>query len=152
MRTAQVFGLGFLFVPITLAAYVGMPEEKSNMVAGIINFMRNIGSGVGTSMVTTMIARRSQYHQTILIGQTSQENSRFLNAVSGLTDRLSHSGLGADAQAHAYARLYHDAQNQAATLAYIDVFWILGVAATIMFFLSFLLKKNNPGVAARAAE
>src|SRR5262245_23205413 len=60
VRIAQVIGLGFLFVPITLAAYVGIPAEKSNMISGLVNFMRNIGSSVGTSMVTTMIARRSQ--------------------------------------------------------------------------------------------
>src|SRR5579862_8283201 len=62
LRVAQVFGLGFLFVPISLAAYVGIAPEKNNAVAGIINFMRNIGSSVGTSLVTTMLARRSQFH------------------------------------------------------------------------------------------
>jgi len=30
-----VIGLGFLFVPITLVAYVGIPPEKNNAVAGI---------------------------------------------------------------------------------------------------------------------
>src|SRR5215475_10790375 len=63
LRIAQVIGLGFLFVPITLVAYIGVPAEKNNAVAGIINFMRNMGSSVGTSLVTTLIARRSQYHQ-----------------------------------------------------------------------------------------
>src|SRR3989442_13796528 len=53
LRVLQVIGLGFLFVPITLAAYLGMPADKSNSVAGIVNFMRNIGSSVGTSVVTT---------------------------------------------------------------------------------------------------
>src|SRR6476660_4199350 len=54
LRMAQVAGLGFLFVPITLAAYVGIPSETSNTVAGMINFMRNMGSSVGTSGVTTL--------------------------------------------------------------------------------------------------
>src|SRR5579863_10026374 len=60
LRVIQVFGLGFLFIPINLVAYVGMPLEKSGSVSGLINFMRNIGSSVGTSMVTTLIARRAQ--------------------------------------------------------------------------------------------
>src|SRR5262249_25174212 len=58
LRIAQVVGLGFLFVPITLVAYVGIPAEKSNAVAGMINFMRNIGSNAGTSLVTTMLLPR----------------------------------------------------------------------------------------------
>jgi DHA2 family multidrug resistance protein len=35
-------------------------------------------------------------------------------------------------------------QNQASTLSYIDTFWLLGIATGIMFFLSFLMRKNNP--------
>ncbi len=66
LRVIQVFGLGFLFIPINLVAYVGMPLEKSGSVSGLINFMRNIGSSVGTSMVTTLIARRAQVHQVYL--------------------------------------------------------------------------------------
>ena len=54
LRIAQVIGLGFLFVPITLVAYIGIAPEKNNAVAGIVNFMRNMGSSVGTSIVTTL--------------------------------------------------------------------------------------------------
>src|SRR5580692_9818597 len=50
LRIAQVFGLPFLFVPINLASYVGMSSEKSGSVAGLVNFMRNIGSSIGTSL------------------------------------------------------------------------------------------------------
>src|SRR5262249_23195398 len=136
------------FVPITLASYVGIPQEKSNMVSGIVNFMRNIGSGVGTSMVTTMIARCSQYHQTILVGNVTPDNPTFINTVNGLTRRLTQAGLSPDqAQMQAHARTYQSVQEQAAALAYIDTFWFLGVAALIMFGFSFVLRKNEPGKA-----
>jgi DHA2 family multidrug resistance protein len=114
--------------------------------------MRNMGSSVGTSMVTTIIARRSQYHQTILIGQTTPGNPVFSNAVTRLADHLTQSGLSPDdAQVRAHAELYRSAQNQAAALAYIDVFWILGITAAVMFCLSFVLKKNDPGQRAEGA-
>jgi len=146
IRVVQVVGLGFLFVPITIAAYVGVPAEKSNMVSGLINFMRNIGSSVGTSVVTTMIVRRSQFHQTILVGNTTLQNPTFLERVNALSSTLTHSGLGpVEAQTLAHGRLYQEAQRQATTLAYIDTFWILGVVSAIMFVLSFALKKNVPG-------
>lgn len=146
LRIVQVLGLGFLFVPITLAAYVGIPPEKTNAVAGLANFMRNIGSSVGTSMVTTIVARRSQYHQTILVGYTSAGNQNLQNTIDGLTARLTHAGLGVhEAQSQAYARIYQNVQAQSTTLAYIDTFWILCVISALMFFLSFLLKKNAPG-------
>jgi len=152
LRIAQVVGLGFLFVPITLVAYVGIPEEKSNAVAGMVNFMRNMGSSVGTSMVTTVIARRSQLHQTNLVSHTTLGNQGFQQAISGMAQRMVHSGMSLhEAQAQAYARIYRALQAQAATLAYIDTFWILAVGAAIMFVLSFLLQKNDPHAGGAAA-
>jgi len=145
LRVAQVSGLGFLFVPITLVAYVGIPADKVNAVAGMINFMRNIGSSVGTSIVTTMIARRSQFHQTTLVAYTTPGNQSFQSLINGLAQRLAQSGMSLhEAQTQAYARIYQAVQAQAATLAYIDMFWVLAAGAAIMFFLSFLLKKNDP--------
>jgi DHA2 family multidrug resistance protein len=153
IRTAQVVGIGFLFVPITLVSYVGIPQAQSNMVSGLINFMRNIGSSVGTSMVTTLIARRAQYHQTVLIDNLTPGSSVFHNSIGGLTNGLVQAGYSLeDALARAHAALYRVAQQQGVTLAYIDTFWILGVIAAVMFALSFTLKKNEPGQAEVHAE
>ena len=146
LRIAQVIGLGFLFVPITLVAYIGIAPEKNNTVAGLVNFMRNIGSSVGTSLVTTLIARRSQYHQSILVDYTRTDNPNFQNSINGLSQRLAHLGVGVhEARMQAYARIYRAVQAQAASLAYIDTFMVLAVGAAIMFFLAFLLTKNDPG-------
>ena len=77
LRVIQVVGLGLLFVPVTLAAYIGVPAGKSNSVAGLVNLMRNIGSSVGTSLVTTLIARRAQVHQVCLVSRTASDNPAF---------------------------------------------------------------------------
>jgi MFS transporter, DHA2 family, multidrug resistance protein len=143
LRIYQYLPLGFVFVPATTAAYIGIRQDKSNAVAGLVNFTRNIGSSVGTSIVTTMIVRRSQYHQSVLT--TGTGTGRFRDAVNGLAQQLMHAGLSADsAMQQARARIYGSLQAQAAALAYIDNYWLLGVAALIMFFLSFVLKKNDP--------
>jgi DHA2 family multidrug resistance protein len=147
LRIAQVIGLGFLFVPITLVAYIGIAPEKNNAVAGIVNFMRNMGSSVGTSLVTTLIARRSQFHQARLVEYARPDNPNFQNSVNGLAAQITHSGglSQPDAIAQAYARIYQSVQDQAASLAYVDTFMVLAVGAAIMFCLAFALKKNDPG-------
>jgi len=146
LRIAQVIGLGFLFVPITLVAYIGIAPEKNNSVAGIVNFMRNMGSSVGTSLVTTLIARRSQFHQEILGTFARPDNPNFQNSLNGLTQQLARSGVGMhEARAQALARIYREVQAHAASLAYIDTFMVLAVGAGIMFFLAFVLKRNDPG-------
>jgi len=146
LRLAQVFGLGFLFVPINLSSYVGMPLEKSNSVAGLVNFMRNIGSSVGTSMVTTVIARRAQVHQVFLVANVRQGRSTFADAASAITARVTASGVDASrAVKVAYALIYRTVVIQATTLAYVDMFVLLAMMAAIMFVLSFGLRKNDPG-------
>jgi DHA2 family multidrug resistance protein len=135
--------MGFLFVGLNTAAYVGLPTERSNAGSGIMNFTRNIGSSVGTSFVTTVIARRSQYHQSVLAEHT--RSGHFGMAFQALTSRLSSAGLSVhEAQHQAVGRLYVFVQLQAQTLSYMDAYWMLAGASVLMFLLSFLLAKNDP--------
>jgi DHA2 family multidrug resistance protein len=98
-------------------AYIGIAPEKNNSVAGIINFMRNMGSSVGTSLVTTLIARRSQFHHGRLVQNARVDNPNFINAAKGLSQHFAISGVGKhEAQITAYATIYRTLQAQAATL------------------------------------
>jgi DHA2 family multidrug resistance protein len=143
LRIAQYVPIGFIFIPATMVAYLGLPQEKSNAVAGLVNFVRNMGSSVGTSAVTTILARRAQLHQAMLASHTSLSDPAFRDSAASLADRLRQGGVD-QPQMQAYGRLYESMQNQASTLSYIDAFWMLGIAAGVMFLLSFMLKKNNP--------
>jgi len=146
LRVFQVVGLSFLFVPINLVSFIGIPAEKSGSVAGLINFMRNIGSSVGTSMVTTVIARRAQVHQVYLVGNISPGSTTLSDAAAGLTARIVASGTDAvQAGKIAYAVIYRTVIAQATTLAYVDTYILLGTIAVGMFALSFFLKKNELG-------
>ena len=146
LRVVQSAGLGFLFVPINLASYIGISPEENNSVAGLMNFMRNIGSSVGTSFVTTMLDRRSQYHQQILVNYIRNGNQNFQNSVASMARHFSASGLSAhDARAQAVGRIYGRVLAEAGCLAYIDIYKVLAVASAIMFILAFTLKKNSPG-------
>ena len=146
LRVAQVFGLGFLFVPINLVSYVGMPPERSSSIAGLINFMRNIGSSVGTSIVTTLIARRAQVHQVYLAANITDEQHSFANLTAALRNRVFTSGVGSNTAVNkAYALIYQTLIGQATTLAYLDTFLVLAGISGIMFVLSFTLKKNELG-------
>ncbi len=144
LRVWQYVPVAFLFVPLTLAGYVGLPAEKTNAAAGLMNFMRNIGQSVGTSAVTTLITRRSQFHQSVLAGYTA--SARFHDATAALVMRLTTAGLSVHAaQQQALARMYALVQSQAAVLSYVEVYWLLAMASAVMFVASFLLKRNEPG-------
>ena len=131
-----------------MAGYVGVPKSKTNAAAGLMNFMRNIGQSVGTSAVTTSIARRSQYHQSVLAVYTL--SPQFNAAAGALTTRLSHAGFDSySAQHAALAKMYDALNTQAQALSYVDIYWLLAVTATLMFLLCFLLQKNEPGASGK---
>jgi len=150
LRVWQYIPVAFLFVPLTLAGYVGLAPEKTNAAAGLMNFFRNMGQSVGTSAVTTLIARRSQYHQSVLAEYTA--SGRFHSSITALATRLTRAGVSAHAaQQQALGRLYALVQSQAAVLSYVDIYWLLAMGSAIMFVASFLLKRNEPGKGAKVS-
>src|SRR5262245_42724705 len=145
LRVAQAAGIGFVFVPVTLAAYTGLAPEKSNSISGTLNFMRNIGSSVGASIVTTLVARGAQVHQVALSAHATTFNPQFRQAVAMRAQRFALAGRGAAGRAPAYAAVYGEFIRQATTLAYLDVFWLLAAVSALMFLMTFLLKTNPVG-------
>ena len=70
-----------------------------------------------------------------------------MGASFGLKATLYHGGGGMsahDAMNGAYGQVYRSLQLQASTLSYIDTFWLLTLAAGIMFCMAFVLKRNDP--------
>lgn len=109
MMIIQFLPVGFIFIPAVTVSYIGVPQDRSDSVSGLSNFMRNIGSSVGTSLVQTVVARRSQFHLTRMVDHTSVGNSDFTALLQGLASVLhtQHAGVGtADAQRSALAQIY----------------------------------------------
>src|SRR5271170_6307073 len=87
-RMLQSFGLAFLFIPINVAAFTYVPKEKTNMGTGIINLARNIGASVGIATVTTMLDRRSQFHQARLMDHVNNFSAAYRNTLNGMQAKL----------------------------------------------------------------
>jgi DHA2 family multidrug resistance protein len=145
-RVYQAMGLAFLFVPINTTAYSSLPRDKNNAASGLMNLARNIGGSVGISVVTTLLARRTQFHQVRLTENLSSGNPQFQSALQGLTARFSGGGAGPGAAAQqAYASIQANLIRQSTMLAYIDNFWLLGVVIACLVPCVFLIKKIKPG-------
>jgi MFS transporter, DHA2 family, multidrug resistance protein len=142
-RCFQAAGLACLFVPINTAAYAFVPRNKNNAASGLVNLARNIGGSVGISLVTTLLARRAQFHQTRLVERTSELNPLFQQALNA-TNRVVGPGNSA------YALIARRLEQQANTLSYIDCFYALSVAFALLIPLVFLMKKTKPGRPAAA--
>jgi MFS transporter, DHA2 family, multidrug resistance protein len=141
-RMLQSFGLAFLFIPINVAAFAYVPKEKTNMGTGIINLARNIGASVGIATVTTMLARRSQFHLARLTENVSDLNLAYHNTLNGIQFKLVHAGSTlAHATAQAQGVIYNTVQRQATMLAFLDDFKLLGIVFFAVLPILLLLRK-----------
>jgi DHA2 family multidrug resistance protein len=146
LRIYQAVGLAFLFVPINTVVYVGIPAAKNNAVSGIVNLSRNMGGDIGIALVTTLIARRSQFHQANLVAHLDPGSQPLLERIANLTQALQHAGsTSAEAARRAYGVFYGQLSQQAQTLAYADVLFIFACFAAVMMPLVFLTKHAVPG-------
>ena len=85
LRVVQMLPLPFCFISITNAAYVGMPKEESNQVAGLINFVRNLGGSILIAITNAQVTSRSLWHQQHLQAAMHSASSGFAQHSQALT-------------------------------------------------------------------
>jgi MFS transporter, DHA2 family, multidrug resistance protein len=151
----MVLGLGFafLFIPLNLTAYSYLPLEKNNRASSLINLFRNLGGSFGVAFVATMLARRSQFHQTVLGAHISAYDQAAGATVRSITGKLVAAGVPAgEALTRAQALIYATVQKQSALLAFLDVFWLLCLLALAAVPLVLLIKNIRRGAPASAGH
>ena len=143
IRVLQVAPFPFCFVAVTTAAYVGLPQEASNQVSGIINFARNIGGSVFISVTGAIQQNRSLFHQARLASHMTAGNPTFANRVAALASVFG--DRGGQGLTMARSQIYKQLNQQASVMGYEDVFRLLAWMSLGMMLCAFLLNKNKPG-------
>ena len=138
------FGLSFVFVPISTAAYGTLKNEQIGNASGIFNLMRNVGGSIGISIATTMLTRRADVHQNEITSwvpqtgpyQTSVQNTQHaLNGYFGPANSL----------LPAQTSLYQQLIRQASSWAFIDVFRWLSLLCFFCVIIVWFFKKVKAG-------
>jgi DHA2 family multidrug resistance protein len=145
LRVVQMFPLPFCFISITNAAYVGMPKEQSNQVAGLINFVRNIGGSILISLTNAQVTSRAMWHEQHLQQAMQPGSIAFDLQRQALAGAYGHAFGSANGATLALAQIYNQLIAQATTQGYQDVYMELSYASIVLVFLAFLLSGNKPG-------
>jgi DHA2 family multidrug resistance protein len=152
-RVYQTVGLAFLFIPISTLAYMGIPRHKSNQVAGMNNFMRNLGGSIGISMLSTGLQRLSQKHQVYLSAHATAYNPAFTQRITGLTQTFTAQGIPSnEANARAYSIVSRTIGGQSAVLAYVDIISVGAVVIMCLVPLVFIMQRPPKNAAPVAAH
>ena len=144
-RLVQSLGLAFLFVPISATAFAYIPKERTNYATGLFNLARNIGGSSGIATATTLLARRAQFHQTVLVAHLTPYDFRYREALAGAAATLRAGGSSThDAALQAQGLIYGSMLRQANMLAFADAFWVMGTLFLLVIPLLFFVKKVKP--------
>jgi DHA2 family multidrug resistance protein len=150
-RALQGLGIAPLFVPVSQLAYSFLPKNKNNKASSLTNLFRNQGGSVGIAFVTTVLARRTQFHQSVLVAHATPFQRRYQETLATMSQYFGTHGFTApDAALHAKAQLARMIQQQAAFLGFLDCFWLLGCACLIgapLVFFTRNFKSAGPGAA-----
>ncbi len=144
-RVIQSAGMAFLFVPISAAAFAYIPKERTNYAAGLFNLARNIGGSSGIATVTTLLARRAQFHQQILTAHLTPYDPGYQAAHSQITQMLYQKGASLpDAAAQAQGVIYGMTVRQSNMLAFADAFWVMAVLFIAIIPMMLMMRKTGP--------
>ena len=141
-QISQGLGMSFIFVPLTTLTMDPIPKRETGYATALYSVMRNIGSSVGISFVTTWLARRAQFNQTLLVSHVSPYDPAAQRMLSQAQTMLMRNGADpVTANRQALAMLYGMVQRQASVLSFLTVFRMIGILFLAIIPLVLILRK-----------
>jgi DHA2 family multidrug resistance protein len=142
-RVVMVGGLGLVFAPLNVAAYIYIPRSLRGAAVGLLALLRNEGGSVGTSLGQTITERREQFHSLRLGEYLDPLNPAVTSFLAqAKPGYLQQTGDPAGAQQMALQSLGDLRDQQALALSYFDCFLIFAVVSVILAFLVLFMKRS----------
>jgi MFS transporter, DHA2 family, multidrug resistance protein len=133
-RILQGVGISCFFVPLSTLTLSSISKPEMGNGSAIFNLLRNLGGSFGVAFITTMLSRRTQFHQHHLAEGFSIFDFKLQQAQPTIQQFLQGAGIeGTTARQGSLETIYRLLQRQAAMLAFNDVFWLLS-----LFFLGLI--------------
>jgi DHA2 family multidrug resistance protein len=135
MGLLQGAGSGCINVPITTMAFATLPGELRTEATSFYSLTRNIGSAIGVSVAASQLVESTQINHGYL--------TEFMTPFRHMS--LPHGALGLHVMNLGLTQ-------QAAMIAFINIFWLLGILCVAIIPLVFFLRvPKHPATAAAGA-
>ncbi len=150
VRILQTIGMPYLFIPINSIAYDRLPQQKTSEGSALINVARNLGGSLGVSLANTELLQRSQFHQARLVENIIPSSPAYQSTLQHIMQYLAPGGSHTDAQGRAIGYLGQLVSQQAALMAYIDIFYTWMIFAAVLVPVVLLMVRRVPRHAGQA--
>jgi len=118
-------GFGMLFVPLSVAVLSSVQGIDTQKATSLLSLCQQLGGSISTAFLVTLLDRRTALHLDTLAGGINLSSPAVRSAL----------------QAHAStAQLAGIVNQQAATMAFADAFYVLGAITLLLTPLVFLLR------------
>jgi DHA2 family multidrug resistance protein len=129
----QGMGLGLVFVPLSTLAFATLEPSLRTDAASLFSLVRNIGSSIGISIVSTLLARNTQISHAALGEHVTPFKASVPVDVAGLASMSGDEALAA---------LNAEITRQAAMIAYLDDFKLMMLVTIACLPLLLLLRRK----------
>jgi len=133
-------GMAMIFVPLTSMAFATIKNAEMSNATSIFSLNRNIAGSFGIAFITTILARRAQFHQARFSEQLNPFDLRYQTAMQKAGALLGTQDPTA-AQGVIYRRLIQESNLS----AYVDAFFLSAVIMVCVIPLVILLKRPPEG-------
>ena len=142
------FGIGCLFIPLTLTAFAGLKGSEIATGSSLLNLGRQIGGSVGIAFLNTWVTNAAATARTGIVAHLSA-GSMLVDRQESIAHALIAQGYShTDAQAAALRMIDSTVQAQASVIAYETAFLVSGTIFVLVLPLVFFLKKGDASKAA----
>jgi DHA2 family multidrug resistance protein len=140
----RAIGQAMVLAPLSAISTAGIEAENAGSASGLFNMTRNLGGAVGIAVLQTVITKREQFHDNILMSSVSAFNEATRQRIANLTHYFLTHGITdtAVARHQAIIAIGRTVRRQAFVMSYSDVFFLLGLGLVISLVATLLLKKG----------
>lgn len=133
-------GMSMCMIPIITLSTMTLSNDQMTNASGVQNLLKNLGGAVGTSIVTTLISRRAQAHQSFLVDNMTMLNDNFTLRLDSYQSAFQAGLDQVSANYTAQKLLYNQMLQQANMGAFRDTFEICAIACFVIIPLIFFIK------------
>lgn len=137
---------------LQLACQFGLKSQVSKRIRSgssrrAMTLLRNLGGSFGVAFITTMLARRAQFHQARLVDHLTPFSRNLQQALPQLSDILRERGFTSSLPNQgSLGVIQEQLLRQASMLLFNDAFYLLSMMMLSVFLLVPLMKKGGKGV------
>ena len=143
----RAVGQALVMTPLSALATGGIEREFAGSASAMFNMMRNLGGSVGIAVLETFVAKREQFHSSIITGNVSLLNEATRQRIASLQTYFMANGATDTATAwhEAVVQIGRAVRMQSYLLAYSDAFYLMGAALLLALGTALAMRKSSGG-------